>query len=62
MTEAIQTDRPTLTVKEVAALLELDDRTIYRAIQDGQLPVLEVGKKKLIPRLKLLALLGGDAA
>jgi excisionase family DNA binding protein len=52
----------TLTVTEVAALLGLDARTVSRACQDGQLPSLRVGRRLLVPRLPLLALLGVDSA
>ncbi|MGC0251221.1 excisionase family DNA-binding protein [Pseudactinotalea sp. Z1748] len=62
MTEALAADRPTLTVKEVASLLGVDARTVYRAIEDEQLPALRVGTKRLIPRLKLMELLGADVA
>src|SRR5690625_4663480 len=62
MSDALATDRPTLTVKEVASLLGVDVRTVYRAIDEEQLPSLQVGTKRLIPRLKLMALLGADVA
>ncbi|MGC0273374.1 helix-turn-helix domain-containing protein [Pseudactinotalea sp. Z1739] len=62
MSEALAADRPTLTVKEVANLLGVDVRTVYRAIEDEQLPALRIGKKRLVPRLKLMELLGADAA
>ena len=51
--------RATLTVAEVAELLEVDVRTVSRAARDGQLPSIEVGRRILIPREPLLALLTG---
>lgn len=51
--------RATLTAAEVAELLEVDVRTVLRAIRDGQLPSIEVGRRILIPREPLLALLTG---
>ena len=47
MSDALATDRPTLTVKEVASLLGVDVRTVYRAIDEDQLPSLQVGTKRL---------------
>ena len=46
-----------LTVTEVAALLGLDQRTVRRACEDGQLPALYAGRRILIPRERLLPLL-----
>ena len=42
---------------EVAALLGLDQRTVRRACEDGQLPALYAGRRILIPRERLLPLL-----
>jgi excisionase family DNA binding protein len=51
----------TVTVAAVAEVLEVDERTVTRAIQDQQLPSVRVGRRVLIPRIPLLAmLLGGD--
>lgn len=49
-----------VTVAEAASLLGVDVRTVSRAIQDGELPVLRLGRRILIPRLRLLELLGVD--
>jgi excisionase family DNA binding protein len=46
-----------LTVTDVARLLGLDERTVRRACEDGQLPCLRIGARRLIPREPLLALL-----
>lgn len=51
--------RAALTVAEVAELLEVDHRTVLRAIRDEQLPSIPVGRRILIPREPLLALLTG---
>jgi len=37
------------TVTKVAALLDLDERTIRRACSDGQLPSIRLGVRILIP-------------
>jgi len=47
-----------LTVTDVADVLGVDPRTVSRACDDGQLPSLRLGRRLLIPRLPLLALLG----
>jgi excisionase family DNA binding protein len=46
-----------LTVTQVAGLLDVDERTIRRACQDGQLTCLSVGRRLLIPTEPLRALL-----
>lgn len=51
-----------VTVAEAASLLGVDVRTVSRAIQGGELPVLHLGRRLLIPRLRLLELLGIDEA
>jgi excisionase family DNA binding protein len=47
----------TVTIAATAEVLDVDERTVTRAIQDGQLPAVRVGRRWLIPRLRLLALL-----
>jgi len=56
--EARTSTAAALTVTQVAALLEVDVRTVSRACEDGQLPSLRIGRRLLIPRLPLLSLLG----
>ncbi|WP_425580011.1 helix-turn-helix domain-containing protein [Terrabacter terrae] len=51
----------TLTVAEVARILDLDERTVRRACSDGQLPCIHVGRRLLIPREKLLLLVSAAA-
>lgn len=46
-----------LTVVQVAQLLDVDERTVRRACTEGQLPVLTVGRRMLIPRAAFLAVL-----
>src|SRR4051812_36066387 len=47
-----------VTIAEAAAVLGVDARTVSRAVQNGELPALRVGRQLLIPRLLLLACLG----
>lgn len=49
--------RAVITVTEAAALLECDERTVRRACEAGQLPVVYVGARILIARERLLPLL-----
>jgi excisionase family DNA binding protein len=48
------------TRQQVADALGVDPRTVTRAIEDGSLPSLRLGRRVLIPRLPLLAKLGID--
>jgi excisionase family DNA binding protein len=47
-----------VTVAQTAAVLGVDVRTVTRAIENGELPALRLGRRILIPRLPLLAALG----
>ena len=50
-----------LTMSEVASLLGVDGRTVSRACAEGQIPFVHVGRRTLIPRLRLLEMLGASA-
>jgi excisionase family DNA binding protein len=50
-----------LTMADVASLLNVDTRTVRRACEDGQIPSIHVGRRVLIPRDRLLALLSAPA-
>ncbi len=47
-----------VTVAQAAAVFCVDVRTVTRAIENGELPALRLGRRVLIPRLPLLAALG----
>jgi excisionase family DNA binding protein len=54
-----------VTVAQAASIFGVDVRTVARAIENGELPAVRLGRRVLIPRLPLLAVLGvtaGDAA
>jgi excisionase family DNA binding protein len=55
-----ETTAVALTRAEVADLMDVDVRTVSRAIEDGQLPSIRLGRRVLVPRLALLALLGDE--
>ena len=47
-------DRPVLTAQELAKRWNVDVKTIYQAIELGQIPVIRVGKRVLrIPRMAI---------
>jgi excisionase family DNA binding protein len=48
-----------LTVEEVAEYLGLGRSTCYDAARRGELPVLRVGRRLLIPKARLEEMLGG---
>ena len=47
-----------VTVAQAASVFGVDVRTVTRAIENGELPVVRLGRRVLIPRLPLLAVLG----
>jgi excisionase family DNA binding protein len=47
-----------VTIADAAAVLGIDAKTVSRAMQNGELPALRVGRRLLILRLPLLACLG----
>ena len=47
-----------VTVAQAASVFGVDARTVTRAIENGELPALRLGRRLLIPRLPLLAALG----
>jgi excisionase family DNA binding protein len=47
-----------VTVAQAASVFGVDVRTVTRAIENGELPAVRLGRRVLIPRLPLLAALG----
>jgi excisionase family DNA binding protein len=47
-----------VTVAQAASVFGVDVRTVTRAIENGELPALRLGRRVLIPRLPLLVVLG----
>jgi excisionase family DNA binding protein len=50
-----------LTVEEAAAYLRISRGLAFAAVRDGSLPSLRIGRRILIPRRQLEALLDGQA-
>lgn len=60
--EDLKTSRSAVvTVAQAASVFGVDVRTVTRAIHNGELPALRLGRRVLIPRLPLLACLGVTA-
>ncbi len=53
-------DRLTLTVDEAAQLLGISRGSAYAAARAGDIPAIRVGRRLLVPRHALLALVGAD--
>lgn len=49
-----------VTLAQAATVLGVDVRTVSRAVQNGDLPAVRLGRRLLIPRLPLLARLGAS--
>lgn len=49
-----------VTRAAVAEILDIDERTLSKALDAGEIPSLRVGRRVLIPRLPLLELLGAS--
>jgi excisionase family DNA binding protein len=56
------TDRPALSVAETADLLGISRWLVQQAVRDGSLPSVRVGRRILIPKVQLEALLAGQSA
>ena len=55
-------ERPALSVAETAELLGISRWLVQQAVRDGSLPSVRVGRRILIPRLRLEAWLAGSGA
>jgi len=59
--QARKSEAAALTRAEVAAILNVDTRTVTRAIESGELPSIRLGRRRLIPLEPFLALMTGGA-
>lgn len=50
----------TVTVAEAAKLLGISRGLAYQGVRNGSIPSVRVGRRLLVPRAKLLALLGEE--
>ncbi len=51
-----------LTIEEAAHLLRISRGSAYLAARGGEIPTIRIGRRLLVPRAKLLQLLGEDGA
>lgn len=58
MTAAELLNRPTVTVPELAALLGVGKNAAYQMVREGQIRVLRVGRRIIIPSSAVRELLG----
>jgi excisionase family DNA binding protein len=54
------TERQTVTVGEAAKILGIGRNSAYQAVARGDIPVIRVGKRLLIPRVQIERLLAGE--
>lgn len=53
-------ERPTISIPEAGKLLGLERSTAYDAAKRGDIPILKIGRRKVVPTARLLDLLGLD--
>ena len=54
--------RQTVSVEEAGRLLGISRGTAYEAAKSGEIPVIRIGKRLLVPRAALERLLNGEPA
>ena len=59
--ELIDSGLSVISRTQAAELLDCDPRTISKGIQDGEIPCITLGRRKMIPLMPFLRLLGIDA-
>lgn len=52
--------RATATVDEAAEILGLSRTTAYKAIHDGEIPSIKIGRRRLVPLAALEAMIDGS--
>lgn len=60
--ELLDGSRLTISVPETAALLGVSRNSAYEAARRGEIPVLEIGRRLVVPVARLLDLLGIEQA
>jgi len=59
---AVSGASPVLTVDEAAVYLRISRGLAFAAVRDGTLPSVRIGRRILVPRRQLEALLAGEQA
>jgi excisionase family DNA binding protein len=55
------TESPVLTIQEAGALLRVSRASAYEAARRGDIPTIRIGRRLLVPRARLMAMLGATA-
>ena len=50
----------TMTIEDAARELGISRHTAYRCARDGQIPTIRLGRRLVVPRVRLEALLRGE--
>ena len=50
---------PVLTVDETAVILRLSRQSAYEGVRTGAIPSVKIGRRILVPRARLMAMLEG---
>lgn len=58
ITEIMHSSKGTISLAEAADALGCDPRTVSRAIADGTVPAIPMGRRQFIPVVPFLALFG----
>jgi excisionase family DNA binding protein len=56
----VSDERLTISVEDAARLLGISRGLAYEAARHGELPVIRLGRRLLVPRARLLELVGAD--
>lgn len=59
LADARKSEAAALPRAEVAAILNVDARTVTRGIESGEIPCLRLGRRRLVPREPFIALMSG---
>lgn len=54
------TERMCLSIPEAGRMLGVSRNFAYELARQGKLPVIQLGKRKLIPKIRLEKMLGGE--
>ena len=60
LAQARRSENAVLTRTEIAAILNVDARTVTRGIEAGEIPSIRLGRRVLVPREPFIALMTGD--
>ena len=52
----------TMTIEDAASELGISRHTAYQCARDGQIPTIRLGRRLVVPRVRLEAMLRGDDA